>query len=319
MLLYLTTNKNSALIDGIRKETNLAVKKLVGKFNLKNFIIKEIRNYTAVKYLVVDVSCAEDSISDFSIALQSFQMMFSAKIIVLLSDIKNKGEYIERLSALGITNLVTEETAEGVIGRLKDILCDKPKSTITEEPKKLIWNAKNVKIAVAGVQRRSGTTVTAFNLAYWLANNGASVCYVEENINRHLRLILRMYEATAVKDHYTTGGIDFYYTDDLDRKYNFIIYDCGALTVISDTFREADKRLICGGSLPYELAQYQRALSLCKGLSVLKIAVGVPDDMQEYCTNLLGTELHFAEPVHMLFNDKANETIYNEVTAEYKE
>lgn len=39
----------------------------------------------------------------------------------------------------------------------------------------------------------------------------------------------------------------------------------------------------------------------------------------QYCTNLLGTELHFAEPVHILFDDKSNETIYNEVTAEYKE
>ncbi len=319
MLLYLTTNKNSTLINGIGKETNLAVKKLVGKFNLRNFIVKEIRNYTAVKCLVVDVSCAEDSIGDFSIALQSFQMMFSAKIIVLLSDIKNKEDYIERLSSVGINNLVTEETPEGVLARLKEILCDKPKPEPIEEPPTTVWNAENIRIAVAGVQRRSGTTVTALNLAYWLASRGAAVCYVEENTNRHLRLILRMYEATAVKDHYTTGGIDFYFTDDLDRKYDFIIYDCGMLTAITDTFKEADKRLLCGGSLPYELAQYQRVLSLCGNLHVLKMAVGVPDDMREYCTNLLGTELHFAEPVHILFDDKSNETIYNEVTAEYKE
>ena len=86
MLLYLTSNKNRSLIDGAAKETNLAVKKLAGKYVLRNFIVKEIRNFTAIKCLVVDVSCAEDSLEDFSIALQSFQMMFSAKVVVLLKD-----------------------------------------------------------------------------------------------------------------------------------------------------------------------------------------------------------------------------------------
>lgn len=67
MLLYLTSNKNRSLIDGAAKETNLAVKKLVGKYVLRNFIVKEIRNFAAIKCLVVDVSCAEDSLEDFSI------------------------------------------------------------------------------------------------------------------------------------------------------------------------------------------------------------------------------------------------------------
>ena len=49
MLLYLTSNKNRSLIDGAAKETNLAVKKLVGKYVLRNFIVKEIRNFAPIK------------------------------------------------------------------------------------------------------------------------------------------------------------------------------------------------------------------------------------------------------------------------------
>jgi len=162
-------------------------------------------------------------------------------------------------------------------------------------------------------------TVTAINLAYWLANHGASVCYVEDNTNRHLRIILRMYEAKAVKDHYTSGGIDFYYTDDLDRDYDFIIYDCGALSVLSDNFKTANKRLLCGAALPYELSQYKRVLSLCGDLSLYKLVIGVPEDIKEHCIALIGSDIHFAEPSHSLFDDKVNESIYNEVTADYKE
>lgn len=102
MLLYLTSNKNRNLIDKAAKDTTLAVKKLVGKYVLRSFITKEIRNFTAVRYFVVDSACAEDSIGDFCIALQSFQMMFSAKVVVLLSGNDDKAEYAERLSAAGI-------------------------------------------------------------------------------------------------------------------------------------------------------------------------------------------------------------------------
>lgn len=319
MLLYLTSNKNRSLIDGAAKETNLAVKKLVGKYVLRNFIVKEIRNFAAIKCLVVDVSCAEDSMEDFCIALQSFQMMFSAKVVVLLKDIKDKEAYTERLSAVGITNLITEETPEGVTAKLLGYVANKPEPKPIEETQKPLWQAKNVRIAVAGVQHRSGTTVTAMNLAFWLASNGASVCYVEDNTNRHLRIILRMYEAKAVKDHYTSGGIDFYYTDNLDRDYNFIIYDCGALSVMSDSFKTADKRLLCGAALPYELSQYKRVLSICGDLPLYKLVVGVPEDIKEHCSALIGSDIHYAEPSHTLFDEKVNESIYNEVTADYKQ
>lgn len=246
-------------------------------------------------------------------------MMFYAKVVVLLKDIKDKEAYTERLSAVGITNLITEETPEGITAKLLSFVANKPEPKPIEETPKEVWQAKNIKIAVAGVQHRSGTTVTAINLAYWLASHGASVCYVEDNTNRHLRIILRMYEAKAVKDHYTSGGIDFYYTDDLDRDYDFIIYDCGALTVLSDNFKAANKRLLCGAALPYELSQYKRVLSLCGDLSFYKIVIGVPEDIKEHCIALIGSDIYFAEPSYSLFDDKVNERIYNEVTADYKE
>lgn len=83
--------------------------------------------------------------------------------------------------------------------------------------------------AFAGSQRRSGVTVTAFNLASWLAARGAEVAYIEVNQNRHLQLLLNIYEAAPDGEHYTIDGIDCYLTNEPDKVYQFIIYDCGVM------------------------------------------------------------------------------------------
>ena len=41
MLLYLTSNQKSGLIDGVTREMLMPSKKLVGKFSLKSFVTKE--------------------------------------------------------------------------------------------------------------------------------------------------------------------------------------------------------------------------------------------------------------------------------------
>lgn len=103
--------------------------------------------------------------------------------------------------------------------------------------RKYKWSAKNIRIAVAGSQRRSGVTVTAFNLAAWLTARGAEVCYVEMNMNRHLQMILNTFEAPRDGEHYTVDGIDCYLTNELDRDYHFIIYDCGVMTTSTSCFK----------------------------------------------------------------------------------
>ena len=211
MLLYLTSNQKSTLIDAAVCEKELTAKKLAGKFSLKSFVTKDMRNYTAAKYFAVDAACAEEAAGDFSVALQSFQMMFSARIIVILSGCDNGEDYISRLISSGVTNIVTADTPEGVTEELLECLSEDgmqkylpqyafaeqeqqseetPEQPESEVIRKYKWNAKNIKIAVAGSQRRSGVTVTAFNLAAWLTARGAEVCYVEMNTNRHLQMIL---------------------------------------------------------------------------------------------------------------------------------
>lgn len=79
MLLYLTSNQKSGLIDGAAHEMLMPSKKLVGKFSLKSFVTKDMRNYATAKFFLIDAACIEESGEDFTLALRSFQMMFSAR------------------------------------------------------------------------------------------------------------------------------------------------------------------------------------------------------------------------------------------------
>lgn len=338
MLLYLASNGKSTLIDRAATEKELTVKKLVGRFSLKSFVTKDMRNYAAAKYFVVDAACTEESAGDFTVALQSFQMMFSARIIVILSGCENAEDYISRLTAAGVTNIVTADTTEAVTEELSECLSEEgmqkylpqydfaeqeqqteqePEQSESEIIRKYKWSAKNIKIAVAGSQRRSGVTVTAFNLAAWLTARGADVCYVEMNMNRHLQMILNTYEAPKDGEHYTVDGIDCYLTNELDRDYHFIIYDCGVMTAPTSCFRSADIRLLCGSVLPYELSDFHRALTACDGMRIKPVALCVPEEIKEYCCELFGEDIAFADASHNLFANSVNGQICRPLVQEY--
>lgn len=70
------------------------------------------------------------------------------------------------------------------------------------------------------------------------------------NMNRRLQMILNLFEAPRDGKHYTVDGIDCYLTNELDRDYHFIIYDCGIMTAQTSCFKSADIRLLCGSVLP---------------------------------------------------------------------
>ena len=72
--------------------------------------------------------------------------------------------------------------------------------------------------------------------------------YIEVNQNRHCTLLLNIYEAAPDGEHYTIDGIDCYLTNEPDKEYQFIIYDCGVMQTPTSIFHDADHRLLCGVS-----------------------------------------------------------------------
>lgn len=336
MLLYLTSNQKCGLVDEAARQKDLTVKKLIGKFSLKSFVTKDMRNYTTARYFVVDYDSAEEAMDDFTVALQSFQMMFSARIIVVLSGCPETSGLLDRLISVGVVNVLTADTTQEATDELLEALSPEgmkkhlphfgfeepstPAVPVAPEEEAIIryrWDAKNIRIAIAGSQRRSGVTVTAFNLASWLQVRGADVAYVEANTNRHLQLLLNVYEAQPEGEHYSIDGIDCYLTNEPDKEYQFIIYDCGSFQIPPSVFREADIRLMCGSILPYEAPEYHRALSACAGLELSKTALSIPQEFQEYCGAMFGSDLLFASASHDLFANNVNTHIYRPLVQGY--
>ena len=345
MLLYLSSSGKSDLVNFLEEGKEpmtgrgLVIKKLVGKFSLKQFVVKDMRNYLACKHFMVDIGCIEDSLDDFIIALQSFQMMFNARIIVVLSGCSHETLHIDKLLEIGVTDIVSASTVEVLEDEIRECLSkdgmqrfkqkkelvkqriiksvDETKKQIEVEIPKYKWNAKNIGIAVAGADRRSGVTVTAFNFTNWLIARGATACYVEMNMNRHLRYLIERYTHKKVGEHYPIGDVDCYLTNEVNKDYNFIIYDCGAMKELTNAFKEADIRLICGSLLPYEEANYSKSLRLCENLSVSKIALSVPVEFQNDCKATFGEDLMIANASHDLFNDNINGHIYHPLVQEY--
>lgn len=327
MLLYLSSNGKSGLTDFMEGQ-ELVIKKLIGRFSLKLFAAKDMRNYIGCKYFLVDVSCIEEQLDDFIVALQSMQIMLNVRIIPILSDIEDVDAYIDRLVDIGVTDIVTANNIDDIKDELAECLSEDGmqrykrsqvrfvQDTATEEvpkPNEIIkykWDARNVKIAIAGTQRRSGVTVTAFNLASWLIARGASACYVEANTNRHLNWIINIYDAEKDGEAYTVGGVDCYFTNEMDKDYNFIIYDCGEIKEPSKVFKEADIRLLCGSILPHEAKDYLQVLNACKDMDIHKMGLCVPKPLQEFCKESLSGDILIAEASHDLFENNINGHIY---------
>lgn len=327
MLLYLSSNGKSGLTD-LMEAKEFVIKKLIGRFSLKQFVAKDLRNYVGCKFFLIDVCCIEEQLNDFIVALQSFQIMFDARIIPVLSDMENADAYISRLVDMGVTDIVTANSIEGIKDELTECLSDNgmqrymgsseclvgntvfSKETKSIEIVKYRWDARNVKIGIAGTQRRSGVTVTAFNLAAWLIARGASACYVEANTNRHLNWIVNIYDAEKVGEACPVGGIDCYFANEMDKDYNFIIYDCGELKEPDTIFKEVDIRLLCGSILPYEAKDYLQVLNCYKEMDIHKMGLCVPKPLQEFCRESLCYDILIAEASHDLFENNINGHIY---------
>ena len=347
MLLYLSSSGKSDLADFLEEEseqaqsnkTEVIIKKLVGRFTLKQFVVRDMRNYQSCKHFMVDIGCIEDSLDDFIVALQSFQMMFNARIIVVLSGCDNEKVYIDKLLDIGVTDIVSASIVEDLESEIRECLSEggmqryKQIEEVTKKELKIVqsgikesvvieiprykWSAKNIKVAVAGVDRRSGVTVTAFNFANWLIARGATACFIEMNMHRHLHYLIERHTYEKIGEHYPVGDVDCFLTNEIDKDYNFIIYDCGAIKELTNAFKEADIRLICGSLLPYEEANYSKLLHLCKNLSTFKMALSVPLEFQSDCMATFGEDLMIADASHDLFNDNINGHIYHPIVKEY--
>lgn len=166
--------------------------------------------------------------------------------------------------------------------KINEVINEKPQimklhDYMNEKEEKNKWNCKNYMIGVMGVERKIGTTTTAFQLSYYLQGEGGRVSYVEANSHNHLDLIASENEFLKVKDHYLKKSITFFpeYMYDANAGVNFIIFDLGCVNENSDKvnqFAESmDKLFLVSGGQPYEYPALDAAINVIADNSKINI------------------------------------------------
>lgn len=334
MILYLTSNTNVNLLDRLEAEQELPVKKLTGQFSLLSFVVKDMRHFSHVRYLAVDRKAVLESDEEMVKALLSFQTMYEIRIIIIAEGLLESSPLLLQLFHAGITNVATSEDIEAMLGEIKECFSEQgmqryihssPSVSVIEPLQDLQlyeqqyqFDCKNIRIAVAGSDRRVGVTTTAMNLVFWINEHGGEACYWEANTSKHLAHIIHLYEPEREGHSYVMEGIDFYLTQEFNRDYNFIVTDCGVLgdSKLQDAFNNADVRLLCGSAMPYELPVFYRALDRCRYLSVHSIGLFVPENIKPYLLQIRKNIL-FGESSHDLFDSKANNKLYYKLLKEF--
>lgn len=334
MLFYLTSKDRVNLLDFVEAKAGLIPKKMTGRFSLMQFVVRDMRNYAHARYFVIDRAAASEDDTGFLEAVSSFRTMFDARVIVICEGYSAQDIFVRQLIMAGVTDIITAADIGQIQADIMECLSPEgmqrfksqepepqvPSIRIEADPASVQYSfaAKNIRIAVAGCQRRVGTTTTAVNLAHWIQAHGGTACYLEDNQNRHLAYILKLYADEPVKNHYEIGGVDYYFTDEPDKSYNFIITDIGELAQAPQAgFAEADLRLLCGSAMPYELAFLQDAGNRCKGLAVKMLGMFVPLDIRELVQGAISSDMLFAAPSHFLFDGEANGELNKELLNDY--
>lgn len=181
MILYLTRDTRVNLLDFLEKEQELPVKKLIGSFSLLSFVIKDMRHFAHVRYIVLDREAITESDEKLIQALQSYQTIYDIRVVITAEGLSSGSPFLQELIHIEVLNVVTAIEIEEIHDELREcfseegmqrfkptafplITGEKSSAIHHEENEQYRFNCTNLKIAIAGCDRRVGVTTTAMNL-----------------------------------------------------------------------------------------------------------------------------------------------------------
>lgn len=334
MLLYLTSNENVGVFDFLSKENGMVIKKLSGEFYLKKFVIHDMRNLNHYSYFAIDLKAIKDNEIEIIEALMALKTMYDSRIIIFAEGFCKEDEIIIKLLEEKIYNIILATEVSGIkeeitkciseVGKTKeDWMSQEEKYLYLEESSenKYLFNHKNIKIAVAGVSEKAGTTTTAFNMANFLSKIGSKVSYTEASGNEHLRQIAAYYKFDEVENYYKYKGVEYYLNKQFPEGYNFNIFDLGILnTSTIAAFRSCDIRVLCSGSKSYELINMEKIEELIEDIKLDLIFNWAADkdklNIRKNYEKDIKT-IYFQNYSPDLFEGVANEKAYIGIVKEY--
>lgn len=337
MILYLSSPQHTNLLDFTgfyEPEGGEVIKKLVGSFMLKQFVVYDMRNFSHFTEVVLDRSAFGDTDGEFVQAIREFRTMYSARVTVICEGLGRADALFGALLENGVTNIVCGTEIQEIQQEITECLSGEGMTRYVPEMRKETWDegkegieqynfkCRNVMVAVAGSQARVGTTTVAIGLCAWLARVGASVCYVETNQSGHLAALARGYGMEQEADGWGYEGVHYGWTK-IQRDVNFYVYDLGdAMNGRRDILECAERKLLVCGTKPYELGFSVRMQREFARMDAWLLCLFVADGVKEELTGAFQNEWHrvrFPGYQPELTDGGCNGGLYQEIVAEYIE
>jgi len=270
MILYLSSTQHTNLLDftgWYNAESEMPIKKMVGNFVLKQFIVYDMRNFSHVTEVVLDRIAFGDDDEEFAEAIEEFLTMYNPRISVICEGLLEGSPLFRSLLESGVGNIVCSTDIAEIQREILECLSEqgmiryatKERTKKAGGRKPYRFDCQNVHVAVISSQPRMGSTTTALGLSAWLAAVGASVCYVEENESNILTTMAAAYEMEPVGEGWRMDGVQ-YGTKPPAEPVNFIIHDFGCQPSLHEKANDAGLLIAMCGTKPYELPNSVRLL-----------------------------------------------------------
>lgn len=233
MILYLSSVQHTNLLDFTgyyEQDSEMPIKKLVGNFILKQFVVYDMRSFAHFTDVVLDRIAFGDTDQEFVQAIEEFLTMYSARVTVICEGLGQSDALFQALLDSGVGNIVCDTRIQEIQQEIRECLSDRGMTRYLHKEcspqsggqEKYRFACKNVAVAVTGSQSRIGTTTAAVGLSAWLAHVGASVCYVEANTSKHLETLARSYEMKPEANGWLYEGV--HYQRSKSRRTGILLY-----------------------------------------------------------------------------------------------
>lgn len=330
MILYLSSVQHSNLLDFTGwndPDSETPIKKLVGSYVLKQFIIYDIRNFSHFSEVVLDRLAFGDSDTEFAEAIEEFLTMYSARVTVICEGLLQSDPLFAALLDRGVGNIVCDTEIAAIQQEIRECLSDtgmtrynpKERTGKASGVKQYRFDCENIKIAVLSSQPRMGATTTAIGLCTWLCSVGAAACYVEANGSHHLSVLAKAYDMEQTEAGFSYEGVQYGYEP--GQNVNFIVCDIGSdSTATQELVNAADLRLLVCGTKPYELPYSLRLKKRLEAAPAYILCPFVAEGMKADYAEVLQNDYHkvlFLEYQPEPTNGEANEKPFKTMITKY--
>lgn len=294
MITYIVSYEKQRYVNQAVEETQQTIMNAIagGEFDFLSFVKQQSEQIQVVSHILIDLDALKDSDEEFKQAINSFRMLYQAKIIILASGRSAGDTLLHDIFCTGIYDIITssdEELAEEIKHCIvkgmtfKDSLKykieetekdtkekngRKPAPVIKEKiivKNKIQKTAYKETIGFAGAQNRIGVTHNAIMCAKALQRKGFRVALVESMKEESAFISIKeSYDVEEENEEYfQMQGICFYpncflqkLSYVLTQDFNFIVIDFGTYSEsMVHEFMRCTIPVIVSGSKAWELEQ----------------------------------------------------------------